>query len=101
MLGIGVLALAQASVKVSNTGAGLSKVTCQLAEEGSEEETLVKFGQTSTVDIPTGVVFAEIPLTGAVEVNGGQTVSIRVYCEVATPGKASVEGGSINAVGYE
>jgi collagen triple helix repeat protein len=99
--GLGALTLVQASVKVANTSAGLSQVTCELAEEGSEEETLVKFGQSSTVDIPAGAVFAEIPLTGAVQLGGGQTYSIRVYCTVATPGKASVDAGSINAVGYE
>jgi hypothetical protein len=96
----GARAFVNANVQVLDTGAGLAKVTCQLKEEGEHLETLVPFGPSSTVDIPAGTSFAEVPLTGIVELSP-ETYNVRVYCSVAFPGKAAASAGAIGVVAYE
>ena len=100
-LGKNALVLVQATVQV-HVEAGPAEVTCQLADEGlgEEEQELIFYGQTSTVDIPAGATFAEVPLTGATKLAGHKDYDLRVYCK--SPGTtASATGGSLNAVGYE
>jgi hypothetical protein len=102
VLSNGALVFVQATLRVVNTGAGAARVECQLEEEGHELEEAIPYGEVSTVEIPAGSQFEELPLTGAVEISGPETYDMRVRCKLASPGQtANVLGGSLNAVAYE
>ena len=98
----GATVFVQATVQAANTGAGVAKVECQLAEEGEEIEEAVAYGPVTSVEIAAGAIFQSLSLTGVVELSGDETYDMRVECKTGQAGqKASIGAGALTAVAYE